>query len=93
MLDCFDSFIGNLEIEELFVKRFDEYKVDVNVPDIDGHTPLYQAVRGPTSNEQENQNRIKCIEELIKHGADINALTIQGESPLMIACRYMVRGN
>ena len=73
---------------KLFVKQFDEYKVNVNIRDINDHTPLHEAARWPTSDEEENQNRIKCIEELIEHGADVNLLTIQQESPLMIACRY-----
>ena len=48
---------------------------------------MHEAARWSTLDE-ENQNRTICITELINHGADINALTIQRESPLMSACRY-----
>ena len=59
-----------------------------NMRDINDHTPLHDAARWSDSTNDNNQNRIECIEALIEAGADINALNIRRESPLHVACRH-----
>ena len=61
---------------------------NVDACNINDHTPLHEAARWSDSIDEENQNRIECIDHLIRKGADVNALNIHRESPLHIACRY-----
>ena len=58
MFDCFDSFIGNLEIVELLLQQF-KNRVNVNVRDINDHTPLHEAARWSDLDEEENKKRIE----------------------------------
>ena len=50
----------------------------VNVYDNNRHTPLYYAVKS---------GLYKVIEELLKHGADANARTSLGDTPICVACK------
>jgi ankyrin repeat protein len=71
------------------VELFLSHHAKVYVRDIDDRTALHEASRWSEKNDEENKNRIDCIRLLLEEdGADINALTIRRESPLMIACRY-----
>ena len=67
---------------------FPEPNKIVNAADINGHTPLHEAARRSTSDDAENKKRTECIKSLLKKGADVNALTNQRESPLLMACRH-----
>lgn len=78
-------FIGDAKIVQMFI----HHKADVNKRDVNDHTPLHEAARwSDSSNREDNQHRIECINHLIKAGAEVNALNIYRESPLHIACRY-----
>ena len=70
------------------MEQFVAFKVNVNVPDINGHTPLHEAARRSTWDDDEKKKRIECIKSLLKNGADVNALTNRRESPLLMACRH-----
>ena len=53
---------------------------DINLTDADGNTLLHLS---------ETRKSIGIsIEEILIHGADINAQNNQGQTPLMLACRY-----
>ncbi|UJR12513.1 hypothetical protein I4U23_016688 [Adineta vaga] len=75
---------GNAKIVRLFLGK----EANVNARDINYHLPLHEAVHWSDLNEEENQNRIECINDLIEKQADVNALNIHRESALFIACRY-----
>ena len=77
-------FLGNVTIVELFI----ELEADVNIRDVNDHTPLHEASRWSDFNEDDNQHRIDCIDCLVEARADVNALNIHRETPLHIACRY-----
>ncbi len=77
-------FLGNVQI----LKRFLHYKVNVNVCDLNDHTPLHEAAHWSNSMDEENEDRLECIDCLIQEGAEVNALNLERESPLHIACRY-----
>ena len=84
-MSVFRNFLGNVKIVELFLN----HHAKVYVRDIDDRTALHEASRWSNKNDEENKNRIDCIRHLLEEdGADVNALTIRRESPLMIACRY-----
>ena len=51
----------------------------MNIPDIFGRTPLHQAAA---------KGDIEIILILIEYGADVNARTISGETPLMKAIAF-----
>lgn len=56
--------------------------------DVDDNTPLHEAARWSDLDENDNIHRIECVDRLINAGADVNALNIQRETPLHVACRY-----
>jgi len=62
------------------LKMILEQKIDVNVSDEYGWTPLMEAA---------SCCRTKNVELLIQHGADVNATTIDGETALMIAVKWV----
>ena len=67
---------------------FIDNEANVNICDLNHHTPLHEAACWSESNVDDNRNRVQCIDCLIKGGAAVNALNIHRESPLHIACRY-----
>jgi ankyrin repeat protein len=50
-------------------------KADVNLADVNGVTPLIRAV---------GRRNLDVVRLLVEHGADVNAMTRQGESPLSL---------
>jgi ankyrin repeat protein len=65
---------------------------DIDTQDYEGYTPLIQAANIyssetllPGHDLSVIGERIKCIETLLKHGADVNIVTGQGRSALMVA--------
>ncbi|HYF37887.1 MAG TPA: ankyrin repeat domain-containing protein, partial [Prosthecobacter sp.] len=80
---------GKTLIHAIALSRFNEtphalwnrllkLRLDVNQPDNAGHTPLHEAARRSSATQ---------VEWLIKHGADINRKTPQGETPLQCCLR------
>jgi len=63
--------IGNLDIVKLLV----EHGVDVN-DDLDGSTPLIQAIHG---------GNVELVEYLLAHGAIVDKSDINGKTPMKIA--------
>jgi ankyrin repeat protein len=80
----FYFFKGNANIVNLFLLR----EANVHACDINDHTPLHEAARWSDSSDEENKDRINCIDYLVGADAEVNALNIHRESPLHIACRY-----
>jgi ankyrin repeat protein len=63
-------------------------RVDINVKNIKGWTPLALACRN--SNTDSN---VKTVKFLLDNGADINVNDNIGRTPLMYACRYSNTGS
>ncbi|CAF3666142.1 unnamed protein product, partial [Rotaria sordida] len=76
--------LGHAEILELLLEK----KANVNADDINETTPLHEAAGRHDSDEENIQDRIKCIDRLIEENGEVNALNINHESPLHVACRY-----
>ncbi|CAF2967339.1 unnamed protein product [Rotaria sp. Silwood2] len=76
--------VGDIDILKLLCRD----GIDVNSCNINDYTPLHEVARGTDPDEEENKNRCKCVELLVKQRADLNATTILGESPWMIAGQY-----
>lgn len=81
---------------------------DIDAQDYEGYSPLIQAANiysaetlTPGHDMSVVVERIKCIETLLKHGANIDVVTQQGRSALMIAAstnsvafvRTILKGN
>ena len=81
---CLIFFPGDANI----VKTLINAGAAVHARDINDQTPLHKAARWSDSADEENQDRIECIECLMDKGANLNVLNLQRESPLHIACRY-----
>jgi len=65
------------------LKALIEADADVNVPDVDGRTPLFIA---------SSKNNLMIVMELIKAGADVNLAMDDGTTPLHIAVKYGYEG-
>ena len=63
----------------LLMKMLDNDPALANAKDSNGWTPLHEAVRG---------NSEAIVELLVEMGADVNAQTAYGETPLKLAKRY-----
>jgi hypothetical protein len=77
-------FAGHVDIVTLLLNS----GADAHACDINDWTPLHVATQC-SSQEDDNKERSKCIERLVKSGnANINAVTIRLDTPLHIACEY-----
>jgi ankyrin repeat protein len=74
---------GNHEIVKLLIER----AAKINTCDIEGKTSLHHAVYGNIMSHELNKYRLTA-EILIRAGADLQAQTNQGETPLNLAKRH-----
>ena len=67
----------------VILKALIEAGADVNVPDVDGRTPLFIA---------SSKNNLMIVMELIKAGADVNLAMCDGTTALHLAVKYGYEG-
>ena len=60
----------------------------INVPNVDGNTPLMMALYGPVK-----KIKLEVIKLLLLHGADINMVNKKGDSALHAAVQGVLIGN
>ena len=69
----------------LFLKKWKEYGLDIDVRDEDGRTPLWYAVEAYFFREDYRPFLLKVIKELVNEGADTQAEDVDAVSPVGMA--------
>lgn len=85
---CLAAEVGNMKAIELLLAA----GADINERDMFGNSALHWAAGWPMNNAIA-RNRPEVIESLVKHGADVNWVNHDGDTPLHMAVRADLRVN
>jgi len=78
----FAASVGAVEVVNRYIQMANENRIDIDVSDGFGYTPLLEAING------RKPGHIDIVEKLLQRGADPNHIDVGGWSPVLIAARY-----